>query len=99
MEFGQAFAGGEERAPGSNPVIVLSYPYWRGQLKGGREVIGKALEVNGASLTVIGVAPEGFIGTGNPPEGADFLAPLGMQTQLKPPNDWLHEPSNQPHQI
>src|SRR5207253_942769 len=95
----QAFAGGEERAPGSNPVIVLSYPYWRGQLNGDREVIGKALEVNGTSLTVIGVAPEDFIGTGNPPEVPDFWAPLEMQTQLEPQNDWLHEPSNQPLQI
>src|SRR6266699_1691649 len=77
MEFGQAFAGGEERAPGSNPVIVLSYPYWRGQLNGDREVIG----------------------TGNPPEVPDFWAPLEMQTQLEPQNDWLHEPSNQPLQI
>src|SRR5437879_3081419 len=99
MEFGQAFAGGEERAPGSNPVIVLSYPYWRGKLKCEREVIGKSLEVNGTSLTVIGVAPEDFIGTGNPPEVPDFWAPLEMQTQLEPQNDWLHEPSNQPLQI
>ena len=99
MEFGQAFAGGEERAPGSNPVIVLSYPYWRGQLNGDPEVIGKTLEVNGTSLTVIGVAPEDFIGTGNPPEVPDFWAPLEMQTQLEPQNDWLHEPSNQPLQI
>src|SRR5437773_10798147 len=87
MEFGQAFAGGEERAPGSNPVIVLSYPYWRGQLNGVREVTRKALEVNGTSLTVTGVVPEDFLGTVNPPAAPDCCAPMEMQMQLEPSTD------------
>src|SRR5207247_10673883 len=46
-----------------------------------------------------GVAPEDFIGTGNPTEVPDCWGRLEMQTQLEPQNDWLHEPSNQPLQI
>ena len=99
MAMGQAFAGSRERAPGSNPVIVLSYPFWWRQLNGDHEIIGKTLEVNATSLTVIGVASEDFIGTGNPPQVPDFWAPLGTQRQLAPQNDWLNEPSNHPLQI
>jgi len=97
--IGRPFVEGAHQVPGANPVIVLSYPFWERQLNSDREVAGKILEINGTTFTIIGVAQHGFIGTGNPPQVPDFWAPLEMQSQLVPQNDWLREPSNRPLQI
>ncbi|MGH9643879.1 MAG: ABC transporter permease, partial [Terriglobales bacterium] len=97
--IGQAFADGESKARASNPVIVLSYPFWQRRFNSDTEISGKTLEINGTVFTIIGVTREDFIGTGNPPVVPDFWAPLEMQTQLIPRVDWLHEPSNHSLQI
>jgi predicted permease len=43
-------------------TAVLSYPYWK-WLGSDPKVIGKSVSVNGAPLTIIGVAPRDFAGT------------------------------------
>ena len=96
---GQPFAERENSATLASPVVVLSYPYWQRRLNSDRDVVGKILEVNGASFTILGVAREDFIGTGNPPRIPDFWAPLDMQKQIVPGNDWRNEPRNQPLQV
>lgn len=97
--IGQPFAEPANRAALANPVIVLSYPYWQRELNSDRNIAGKTLAVNGTAFTILGVAREDFIGTGNPPQIPDFWAPLEMQPQVVPGNDWLHEPLNHPVQI
>jgi predicted permease len=44
-------------------VVVLSHGYWSNELGGADNVVGRQLVVNGQSLMVVGVAPEGFAGT------------------------------------
>lgn len=50
----------EEDSPGNNHVVVLSYPFWQRRFGGQPEVIGRTVELNGDSYTVIGIAPLGF---------------------------------------
>jgi predicted permease len=45
------------------------------------------------AFRVIGVTSQEFIGTGNPPQVPDFWAPLMMQAQLLPGQDYLHAPN------
>jgi hypothetical protein len=47
---------------GEGRVAVLSYEYWRDRLGADPGVIGKTLTVNAQTLTIIGIAPEGFEG-------------------------------------
>ncbi len=49
-------------APGGNPapVAVLSYLFWQRQYGASRDVIGKLIELDHASYTVIGVVPPRF---------------------------------------
>ena len=56
---------GADDAPrvGESAVAVLSYEYWQRGLGGDPGVIGKTLTVNGNSLEIVGVAPQGFTGT------------------------------------
>jgi len=41
-------------------VTLLSYAFWRRQLGGDRSIIGHAINLNGAPVTVAGVLPEAF---------------------------------------
>ena len=48
--------------PDAPPVAVISHRFWQGTLGGSPDVVGRELRVNGMSLTVVGVAAEGFQG-------------------------------------
>jgi len=58
--LGRWFADGEDDRPSTS--AVLSYRYWK-WLDSDPNIIGKALSTNGATFTIIGVAPPGFAGT------------------------------------
>ncbi len=44
-------------------VAVLGYGLWRRQFGGDTRLIGSPVTLNGKSVTVIGIAPQGFVGT------------------------------------
>jgi predicted permease len=48
--------------PGGEPYIVLSYRTWEREFGSDHQIVGKTVRVNGALLTIIGVAPPGFEG-------------------------------------
>jgi predicted permease len=53
----------ESERTGTEPVVVISYDYWRTRFGGAAEAVGKKLRVNERDLTIIGVAPRNFQGT------------------------------------
>jgi predicted permease len=55
---GRAFTDGDEGA------AVINYDYWRRRFNGDDSVIGRTLRINGRPVTVVGVAAQGFHGTG-----------------------------------
>jgi len=56
---GRLFQTGDDRA-GAEPVAVVSFPFWKGALGGDPAVVGRPLRINGRSLLLVGVAPDGF---------------------------------------
>jgi predicted permease len=50
----------EESRPGGPPVVILSYPFWKRQLNGDSNIIGKAISFGNTPTTVIGVLPDSF---------------------------------------
>src|SRR5258706_13207520 len=68
----------------------MSNTYGRGGFGGGGDVLVKALTARKAVLTIIVVAPSGFVGetTGQQP---DLWVPLRMQPSVMPGQDWLHD--------
>jgi len=66
--LGRFFGASEDVVPRGEPAVVLAYAYWRAAF-GGRDVRGRSLQIGNVVYTVVGVAPEGFVGvtTGAPP--------------------------------
>lgn len=56
------FFGAEEDQEEASLTAVLGYGYWQRRFGGDPSVLGRTLTYLGATVTVIGVAPEGFTG-------------------------------------
>jgi predicted permease len=60
--LGRFFLPEEETRPDAVPFIVLSHSIWKTRYAGDPQIVGKSIEIARHPVTVIGVAPEGFIG-------------------------------------
>src|SRR5260370_32222916 len=90
--LGRTFLPEENRTPGTHPVVVLSYPFWRVQCNADSQILGKAIRLNDTKFTVVDVTAEELIGTGNHPQIPDFSAPIMLQPLAVPVQDWLNDP-------
>lgn len=57
--LGRTFNAGED-APGDHLPTILSYEYWQSHFGGDRNVIGRALTLDGEKYDVVGVMPARF---------------------------------------
>jgi predicted permease len=80
---GRALAEADDREGAAAPVAVLSDAFWRRRFARDPGAVGRTLVVNGAALTVVGVAPPGFTGetVGWAP---DLWVPLTAQPLVMP---------------
>jgi predicted permease len=56
---GRTFAHDEDR-DGNTPVVVIAHSLWQRRFGGAPDVLGRKIEIDGASYSVIGVMPENF---------------------------------------
>jgi predicted permease len=61
--LGRFFLPGEESFQGGVPYIVLSHSLWQTRYGSDPNIVGKSIEIARKQVMVIGVAPEGFIGS------------------------------------
>jgi putative ABC transport system permease protein len=59
---GRAFVPEEDGAPGAHPVVMLSDRLWRRRFNADPSILGRTIRVNDVPLTVVGIAPAGFVG-------------------------------------
>ena len=85
-ESGRLFRSSDNKGPSGDPYIILSHNFWETQFAGDPHIVGRTLEINLHSFTVIGVAPAGFQGTivGIEP---DYWVPMMMQPVALPGED------------
>jgi predicted permease len=79
----------EDDRPGTPPVAVLTYPFWRRVFGLDPHVIGRTLMVGKTGFTVIGVLPRRYVGPLAGETRTDFYVPLTAQRQLLPGVRWL----------
>lgn len=58
---GRYFVAAEDSVPHGTPVAVISHALWMGDF-GGAQVVNRELKVGRLRYTIVGVAPEGFVG-------------------------------------
>ena len=63
-EWGRTFLPAEGRRPGDAPFVVLTHHAWRTRFGGDPAVLGEVVRLGPVNMTVIGVTPEPFVGTG-----------------------------------
>jgi putative ABC transport system permease protein len=79
---GRTFDAADDALPGLPQAAVLSYGYWQRRFGRDPRVVGRVLRVNGAPLTVVGVAPRGFRGIMADAE-PDLFLPLTLRDAVK----------------
>jgi predicted permease len=88
--IGRVFTEAEDKSPGSAPLAVMGYDYWKRRYALDASVVGRTIQVNRNALTIVGVAPPGFHGetVGDSP---DLYVPMMMEPLMKRGRDWLHD--------
>jgi predicted permease len=94
--IGRVFNEQDAAGVGRDPYAVISYNYWQRRFGGRTDVLETPIKLNGATITVIGVAARGFQGeTGG--QDPDMWLPVLMQPLINPGRDWLHDDVGHPY--
>jgi putative ABC transport system permease protein len=81
--LGRVLGSDDDGTPGANPVVVLSYDFWKTQFASAPDVIGRKVLVNQNPMTVIGVAAPSFRGI-DVGEVPSLWIPAAMSAQAIP---------------
>ncbi len=86
--LGRLFTADDARK-GSHPVALLAYAYWKRQFAADPEIVGKAIDLNGQPVTVIGVLPPNFDfgAVFAPGEKVDLFTPYVLDNWRNDGND------------
>ena len=71
--LGRLFSADED-VPGRDRVALLDFAFWNTQMAGDPAAVGRDIQLNGQSYTVLGVLPDGFTFGG----GANIWLPLAL---------------------
>ena len=78
---GRFFDATDDSMPAGQPVAVLGHAFWQAQFGGAPDVIGETVRINQIPRTIIGVAPEGFVG----------MSDQGVPAAYIPITNYAHE--------
>jgi predicted permease len=80
---GRILTASDDTAPGSNPVVVLSFHYWQTKLGSDANALGQTLLINSHPFQIIGVSAQEFKSAvwGQTP---DVFVPMSMLEQVMP---------------
>jgi predicted permease len=79
--LGRLLAPEDNRKPEGQPAAVISHDFWQRRFGSQQDVVGRHLTLNGARVTILGVAPTGFTGMWIESR-TDIWVPLMMQQQV-----------------
>ena len=60
--LGRFFSAAEDSVPMGTPVVVLGHAFWRTRYGGRTDILGEEIRIGRTTCTIVGVAPEGFVG-------------------------------------
>jgi predicted permease len=86
--IGRVFTADADRVDTDD--VVISYKYWQRRFGGRTDVLGKTLTIRSTAVTIIGVAPSGFVGETSSQQ-PDLWLPLRLQPRVLPGGNWLRD--------
>ena len=87
--YGRWFDATDDRA------VVLDHGFWTRALGADPTVIGRRIRIGDAELTIVGIAPARFAGTGLPAVAPDLWLPLATLGAIMPNAHWRDD--GRPH--
>lgn len=80
---GRMFVAADDLVPDANPVVVLSFSYWRRRFGNDPRILNDTVQINGHPFTIVGVAPPNFhsVVVGDMP---DVFVPMMMKAEVMP---------------
>jgi predicted permease len=88
--LGRGFLPAEDEKPNGAPVAVISYRMWQTHFGGDPLVVGRTMDINQHSYTIVGVTPAIFQGSQTGLR-SDLWLPIMMESQIVPQGDLLHD--------
>ncbi len=79
--LGRLFTQEDDRVPGRERVVVLSFGFWQRRFGADPGIIGRVIHLNTTPMTVIGVTPPGFDGL-EAGQAVDVRAPMMMRAEM-----------------
>jgi predicted permease len=70
--------------PNAEPVAVISHRLWQRRFAGSPDVLGRTLQLNKVTVTIVGVTPAEFAGTGQVGEHYDLTVPIAQHGRFVP---------------
>jgi putative ABC transport system permease protein len=71
--IGRFFDAGADSTHAAAPVVVLGNSFWKARFGSRRDVLGQQLQVGSLNATIIGVAPEGLVGSDETQPASAFI--------------------------
>jgi predicted permease len=81
----------------ASPPVLVSENYWQKRFAGDPAILGKTIYLNGVAVTVAGIAPRDFVGTGV--SAPAFWLPLSIEPLIHADDKWLRNRENQQYRL
>ena len=72
--MGRTLLEADERG-GAEDVVVVGYEFWKNELAGAADVVGRVIRISGTPVTIVGVMPRGY----GFPQRNDIWRPLHLE--------------------
>ena len=88
--IGTGFTAANCESRAAAPAVIISHALWTRAFAADPDIVRKTITLNGHSVAVVGVAPEGFDGIDM--QRAAYFAPTSLQAALRPEQDFHEDP-------
>jgi predicted permease len=76
----------------ASPPVLISENFWQRRFASDPAVLGRTIRLNGCAVTVVGITPHDFVGTGV--AVPDFWLPISLEPPIHADENWLRDREN-----